>query len=136
MTKLTTTDLKWLEERFMAYGDYEKEIVRRRFELNYKPENQTPETQRHPSQQSQVENFVVKVMTDDYINDRERWIEGIGKVFDEVDSELEQLARYKFIEYPYLSWEEVGIKLNYSRSKVYRMRYAILHKFAKEIKYI
>ena len=136
MRKLSTADLKWLEERFANYCNFEKEINQRRFELNYRPENQTPETQRHPSQESQVEKFIIKVMTDDYISDRERWKNGIETVYKKASDDLKEIIELKFIECPYLSWEEVGDRLHYSTAKVYRRRYVILERLAKEINYI
>ena len=136
MDKLTPTDLKWLEERFAGYLDFGKEITRRKFELNYKPENATPEIQKQPSTQSQVENFVIKVTMDDYINDRIRWINGVEEVLKKCNSELKELIECKFFEYPYYSWEDVGRHLHHSTAKVYRMRYKVMLMLAKEIDYI
>lgn len=136
MSNLSSTDLRWLEERFSNYMQYEKEIQQRRFELNYKPENETPEIQKQPSQESQTEKFVIKIMTDEYIQDRERWKRGVEIVFHSAHEDLKDLIQVKFIDCPYLSWEEAGARLHHSKSKVYRMRYTILYKLAKAISYI
>ena len=136
MSKLSSTDLRWLEERFSNYMQYEKEIQQRRFELNYKPENETPEIQKQPSQESQTEKFVIKIMTDEYIQDRERWKRGVEIVFHSAHEDSKDLIQVKFIDCPYLSWEEAGDRLHHSKSKVYRMRYTILYKLAKAISYI
>lgn len=136
MHDLSSADLKWLEERFANYEHYEKEITRRKFELNYKPENQTPEIQKQPSTQSQVENFVIKVTMDDYINDRLRWKNGVERVMNKANDDLNEMIVCKFKEYPYYSWEEVACHLNHSTAKIYRMRYKVLYMLAKEIDYI
>lgn len=136
MEKLTSADLKWLEERFANYLNFEREIQQRRFELNYRPENETPETQRHPTQNSQIETFVIKVMSDDYISDRERWKKGVRTVYENANDDLRELMKCKFIDCPYLSWEELGDRLCHSTAKVYRMRYIVLERLAKEINYI
>ena len=135
MGNLSSTDLKWLEDHFYCYAQYATDIQRRRFDLNFKPENKTPEIQKQPSQESPTENFIVKIMTDEYITDRERWRCGVEEVYREVDEDLRKLIQCKFFDSPYLSWEEAGDRLHHSKSKVYRMRYSILHKLAKAIKY-
>ena len=136
MPDLSSTDLKWLEERFANYANYDKEIQRRKFELNYKPENQTPEIQKQPSTHSQIESFVIKVDMDDYINDRVRWKQGVETVVKKANKDLCQLIDCKFKNYPYFSWGDVANHLHYSTAKVYRMRYKVLSMFAEEIDYV
>lgn len=111
---------------------YQHQIARRKLELNVIRQNETPEVKTH-STSSQVENLVIKYMTDPYIATRTLWLESIDKLERELDANCYQLYDCKFNKYKYLSWLDIGKELNYTKSSIYRMRYDILERFNKHI---
>ena len=125
---LTTHELKSLEQILLNKSKYNHEINRRKLELSAIRQSETPEIKTH-STSSQVENLVIKYMSDPYIATRTLWLESIDKLEQGLDDQCKVVYDYKFNQYKYLSWLDIGKQLHYTKSTIYRMRYDILDKF-------
>ena len=125
---LSTENLKTLENILLNKHRYEGEIERRKAIMKIRKENPTPEIKVNNTH-SPVEAEVIKALTDSYISNRNLWLKGIEKLERSLDERCLEVYRFKYIQYPYLAWIDVGDELGYAKSTIYRIRYLILEKF-------
>lgn len=120
--------MRTLEDLLLSKGRFQYEISLRKAELNIRKVNQTPEI-KVANTSSQVENQVIKEITDPYISNRELWLKSIERLELMLDDKLLEVYKCKFINYKYLAWVDIGEHLGYAKSSIYRMRYKILQEF-------
>lgn len=125
---LSTENLKTLENILLNKHKYESEIDKRKAILKIRKENPTPEVKVNNTQ-SPVEAEVIKALTDSYISNRNLWLKGIEELERSLDDRCKEVYQFKYVEYPYLAWVDVGNELGYAKSTIYRIRYLILEKF-------
>lgn len=136
MTELTSDKLKWLESLIYEHDSYRRLITIRKYELEEREPNNTPEIQKQPSTVSQIENFVIKMDSDPRLSNLIRRKNAIDYLFGVLQTNEQHELLYKmaiihFKECPYNSWPDTADAINVSRSQVYRMRYALLGMLAK-----
>lgn len=136
MTELTSNKLKWLESLLYEHDSYRRQIAIRKYELEERSPNDTPEIQKHPSTVSQIENFVIKMDSDPRLSiliKRKSAIDYLLGVLKQSEQHklLYQMAIIHFKECPYNSWHNTADEICVSVSQVYRMRYALLEMLAK-----
>ncbi|MBM6615616.1 hypothetical protein JTF06_12040 [Desemzia sp. RIT804] len=135
--ELNSTDLKWLEDKFLRYNQLDREIAIRKEELKIKEVDENIGGGKANIVSSAVENQVIKEMSDPFIMQRESWKTSINRSIKEQNQDVQLLIHEKYWgEMSYMDWETVGECLGYSKSTVYRIRYKVLESFAKHIGYI
>lgn len=135
--ELSKQDLWWLEDKFQRYKQMDKEIAIRKEELKIKQVDENIGGGKTNQISRPVENEVLKGINDPYIKTRELWKESIEKIYKESSEEVQKIVCEKYwSDKSYMSWSQIA-KDNYiSKSQVYRLRYDILERFAKEIGYV
>lgn len=135
--ELTRDDLSWLEDKFMRYNQLDKEIAIRKEELKMKEEDENVGGGKSNVMNSPVESQVIKEQSDRYIRTRLIWKDAIQKVYNESSSDVQGIIEDKYWgDQSYQSWQAIGEQRYISKSQIYRVRYDILEKLAKEIGYI
>lgn len=136
LTEISGDKLKWLESLLYEHDTYRRQIAIRKYELNERAENGTPEIQKQPSTVSQIENFVIRMDSDPRLNNLIKRKSAIDYLFgvlgdSEQHADLYKMAIIHFKECPYNSWQNTAEAICVSKSQVYRMRYTFLEMLAK-----
>lgn len=135
--ELSKQDLWWLEDKFQRYKQMDKEIAIRKEELKIKQVDENTGGGKTNQTSRPVETEVLKSMNDPYIKTRELWKTSIEKVYKESSEEVQKIVCEKYwSDKSYMSWSQIAKENYISKSQVYRLRYDILERFAKEIGYV
>lgn len=135
--ELSKSDLWWLEDKFHRYKQMDKEIAIRKEELKIKQVDENIGGGKTNQTSRPVETEVLKSMNDPYIKTRELWKTSIEKVYKESSEEVQKIVCEKYwSDKSYMSWSQIAKENYISKSQVYRLRYDILERFAKEIGYV
>lgn len=135
--ELSSSDLKWLEDKFERYQQLDKEIAIRKEELKIKQTDENIGGGKSNAISSPVENQVVKELSDPYIVTRLTWKECIEQTFEESSEDVQAIIHAKYWgDQSYQSWTAIGDEHYISKTQVYRLRYDVLERFAKKIGYI
>lgn len=73
MTELSRDDLKWLEDRFKDYPNYDRQIAMRKIELDMKQHDENIGGGKSNITVKTIEVKVIKYLSDPYIASREKW---------------------------------------------------------------
>lgn len=115
----------------------DKEIAIRKEELKIKQVDENIGGGKTNQTSRPVETEVLKSMNDPYIKTRELWKTSIEKVYKESSEEVQKIVCEKYwSDKSYMSWSQIAKENYISKSQVYRLRYDILERFAKEIGYV
>jgi RinA family phage transcriptional activator len=135
--ELSRDDLHWLEDKFYRYPQMNREIAVRKDELKIRIEDTNIGGGKANTVGNPVLLQVVREQSDEFIITRQKWMSAISRVFEKSSEDIKEIIENKFWDgRNYLGWEELGIEMGYSKTKIYTIRYEILERFAKEIGYI
>lgn len=135
--ELSRDDLKWLEDKFERYYQFDKEIAIRKEELKAKNRDENIGGGKSNLVGKPVESQVIREQSDPYIKMRIDWKRAIDKIYEESSEEVRQIMVDKFwSDKQYMSWPAIGDDYYISKTQIYRLRYDILEQFAQEIGYI
>lgn len=133
MFKLETDDLSVIEKKFYRYP-FEREIAIRKQELSEKQHDTNIGGGKGNLPSSPVENIVIKEQSDPFIQEHQKWKRVIREIYEEASDFEKKVMDIKFFsEQAYLPWKSVAEQVGYSQSKIYKVRYAILERFAKKV---
>ncbi|API89420.1 hypothetical protein BKP56_09200 [Marinilactibacillus sp. 15R] len=138
---LNSIDLKYLEDKFQRYHQFSREIAIRKEELKIREHDTNVGGGRSNRVSSQVENQVIREMSDPFIIQRDTWKKAIEETINEQSGDVQEIIKEKYWgKNSYMDWETLGQALDedkkQSRSTMYRIRYKVLECFAKKIGYI
>lgn len=137
LMELSKSDLQWLEDKFVRYPKLNREIAIRKEEKKLMNQDTNTGGGKSNIPGRPVENEVISDMSDKFITQREEWKKAIKRTVDSSSEEYRSIIYDKYwSDYSYLSWTEIGEKHFISSRQIYRVRYKILERFAKEIGYI
>lgn len=139
--ELNSNDLKWLEDKFKRYHQLSREIAIRKEELKMREHDTNVGGGRSNRVSSQVENQVMREMSDPFIIQRDTWKKAIEQTINEQSDDVQVIIKEKYWgQNNYMDWETLGQTFEQdkkqSKSSMYRIRYKVLECFAKKIGYI
>lgn len=126
--------LSYLEQKFANFNNYNKEIAIRKEEIKMKEADENIGASRVASTTNHVENNILKIITDQYILNRELWKKGVTETLDLQSTEVKSLIENKYWGTDsWMDWVSFGKKHGYSKTAVYRIRQKVLLEFGRKI---
>ena len=137
MTELSRDDLKWLEDRFKDYPNYDRQIAMRKIELDMKQHDENIGGGKSNITVKTIEVKVIKYLSDPYIASREKWKRAVIETLMDLNQEARSIVEQKYFSLDsYMSWKDLGEQHGLAKSTSYRLRYNVLELFGKKIGYI
>lgn len=122
-----------IEKKFFRYP-FDREIAIRKQELSEKQSDTNIGGGKGNLPSSPVENIVIKEQCDPFILEHQKWRQVIREIYDEAsDFEKEVMDIKYFGGQQYIPWKAVAEQVNCSQSKIYKVRYSILERFARKV---
>lgn len=140
MRKLNRHDIKILEEHWINHNENIKRLKYREWELmskNSDDENSGGGSNSVRQISKPTEQLAIKLMEDKLYQNLLTIIEVIEKLYKQIDEETRYVVnnRYWCSQRDMMEWEDIAYELGYSRSKILRIRNAMLDEMAELIGY-